>query len=262
MPRSIWKGAISFGLVTIPVGLYSATEDKTPKFKQLRESDGSAIRYKRVAETDGAEVPWDEIVKGYEVEKGRYVVFTDDEMEAAISATGSKLVDVVQFVDDAEIDPILYKSSYYLAPEKTGVKAYQILRSALEEKGKVALCKVSIRTKEQMATLRAADGVLILETMYWPDEIRAAAFEELEGEVEVRPEELAVAEMLIENLSRPFDEADWVDATRERIHEMAQKKIDGEEIVAPASPEPTKVVDLLEALKASVEATRAAREAS
>jgi DNA end-binding protein Ku len=262
MPRAIWKGAVSFGLVTIPVGLYSATENKTPKFKQLRQSDGSPIRYKRVAEADGNEVPWEDIVKGYEVEKGRYVIFTDDEMEAAISPTGSKLVDVVQFVDDEEIDPILYKSSYYLAPEKTGIKAYEILRHALHEKNKVALCKVSIRSKEQMATLRAVDDVLILETMYWPDEVRAAEFEELDGEIELRPEEVQVAEMLIENLSKPFDETEWIDATRERIEEMAQKKIDGEEIVAPESPEPTKVVDLLEALKASVEATKAAREAS
>ena len=196
------------------------------------------------------------------MEKGRYVIFTDDEMEAAISPTGSKLVDVVQFVDDEEIDPILYKSSYYLAPEKTGIKAYEILRHALREKNKVALCKVSIRSKEQMATLRAVDDVLILETMYWPDEVRAAEFEELDGEIELRPEEVQVAEMLIENLSKPFDETEWIDATRERIEVMAQKKIDGEEIVAPESPEPTKVVDLLEALKASVEATKAAREAS
>lgn len=262
MPRAIWKGAISFGLVTIPVGLYSATENKTPKFKQLRESDGSPIRYKRVAETDGEEVAWEDIVRGYEVEKGRFVIFTDDEIEAAVSATGSKLVDVLQFVDDEEIDPILYKSTYYLAPEKTGIKAYKILLRALEEGGKVALCRVSIRSKEQMATLRAMDGVLAMETMYWPDEVREADFEVLEEDVELRPEEVQVAEMLLQNLSRPFDPKEWQDATRERIEEMARKKVEGEEIVAPESPEPTKVVDLLEALKASVEATKAAREAS
>ncbi len=262
MPRSIWKGAISFGLVTIPVGLYSATENKTPRFKQLRASDGSPIRYKRVAEGDGEEVAWEDIVKGYEVDKGRYVVFTDEEIEAAVSANGSKLVDVVQFVTDAEIDPILYKSTYYLAPEKTGLKAYRILMQALEEGGKVALCRVSIRSKEQMATLRVIDGVLALETMYWPDEVRDADFEILEEEVELRPEEVAVAEMLIENLTRPFEPEEWQDATRERIEEMAHKKVEGEEIVAPESPEPTKVVDLLEALRASVEATKAAREAS
>jgi DNA end-binding protein Ku len=260
--RSIWKGAISFGLVTIPVGLYSATEDKTPRFKQLRKDDGSPIRYRRVAEADEKEVAWDDIVKGYEVEKGRYVVFTEEELEAAVSGNGSKLVDVVQFVDQSEIDPILYKSAYYLAPEKTGIKAYQILGSALEQGGKVALCRVSIRSREQMATLRAVDGVLVLETMHWPDEVREAAFEVLGQEVEVRPEEVAVAEMLVENLTRPFDPAEWVDASRERVEEMARKKVDGEEIVAPSMPEPTKVVDLLEALRASVEATKAAREAS
>lgn len=260
--RSIWKGAVSFGLVTIPVGLFSATENRTPKFKQLREADGSPIKYKRVAEHDGEEVVWDDIVKGYEVEKGRYVVFTDDELEAAASGTGSKLVDVVQFVPESEIDPILYKSSYYLAPEKTGLKAYRILLGALSDGDLVGLCKVSIRAKEQMATLRNKDGVLVMETMYWPDEVREAAFESLEEEVEVRDDELAMASMLIENMTREFDPSEWSDQTRERIEEMARKKVDGEEIVAPAVPEPTKVVDLLEALKASVEATKAARAAS
>ena len=260
--RSIWKGAISFGLVTIPVGLFSATENKTPKFKQLRESDGSPIRYKRVAEVDGEEVGWNDIVKGFEVEKGRYVVFTDEELEAAASGTGSKLVDVVQFVNDEEIDPILYKSSYYLAPEKTGLKAYKILLTALEEGGLVGLCKVSIRAKEQMATLRNTGGVLVMETMYWPDEVRRAEFETLEGEVEVRADEVAMASMLIENMTRAFEPEEWLDQSRERIEELAQRKIDGEEIIAPASPEPTKVIDLLEALKASVEATKAARRAS
>ena len=260
--RSIWKGAISFGLVTIPVGLFSATENKTPKFKQLRESDGSPIRYKRVAEVDGEEVGWNDIVKGFEVEKGRYVVFTDEELEAAASGTGSKLVDVVQFVNDEEIDPILYKSSYYLAPEKTGLKAYKILLTALEEGGLVGLCKVSIRAKEQMATLRNKGGVLVMETMYWPDEVRRAEFETLEGEVEVRADEVAMASMLIENMTRAFEPEEWLDQSRERIEELAQRKIEGEEIIAPAAPEPTKVIDLLEALKASVEATKAARRAS
>ena len=126
MPRAIWKGAINFGLVTIPVGLYTATDNKTPKFKQLRKTDHSPIRYKRVAETDGKEVEWDDIVKGYEFEKDRYVVFTDEELESA-HTEGNKLVDVIQFVDEQEIDPMFYKSSYYLAPEKTGIKAYRIL---------------------------------------------------------------------------------------------------------------------------------------
>lgn len=254
-PRAIWKGAINFGLVTIPVGMYTATENKTPKFKQLRKTDHSPIRYKRVAESDGEEVVWDDIVKGYEFEKDRYVVFTDEEL-AATTPEGSRLVDVVQFVDESEIDPMMYKSSYYLVPEKTGVKAYRILSDALAEKGRVGIAKVSIREKQHLATVRVKDGTIVMETMYWPDEIRQSEFEELESEVEVRPEEVEMAAMIIDNLTRPFEEGEWVDRTREAVEDMAAKKVAGEEIVVPESPEPTKVVDLLDALKASVEATK------
>jgi DNA end-binding protein Ku len=256
MPRSIWKGAISFGLVTIPVALYTATESKTPKFKMLRGTDHSPIKYKRVAESDGEEVVWDDIVRGYEVEKGKYVVFTDEELEAATAADGNRLVDVVQFVDESEIDPIYYKSSYYLAPERTGVKAYKILLEALKDKGRVGLAKVSIRDKQQLATVRAKDGILVMETMYWPDEIREPEFEELDGDVELRKEEVKMAQLLIDGLTAEFDPDAFKDSTREAIEVAAQKKVDGQEIVAPEAPEPTKVVDLLEALKASVEATK------
>jgi DNA end-binding protein Ku len=255
MARAIWKGAINFGLVTIPVGMYTATDDLTPKFKQLRKTDHSAIKYKRVAEADGEEVQWDDIVKGYEFEKDRYVVFTEEDLAAA-HPEGNKLVDVVQFVDESEIDPMMYKKSYYLAPEKTGIKAYKILQQALDEKGRVGIAKVSIREKQQLATIRTKDGVIVMETMYWPDEIRAAEFEEMGGEIEIRPEEVEMAASLIDNLTRPFDESVYEDPTRTVIEELASKKVAGEEIVAPASPEPTKVVDLLEALKASVEATK------
>jgi DNA end-binding protein Ku len=255
MARAIWKGAINFGLVTIPVGLYTATDNKTPKFKQLRKTDHSPIKYKRVAEVDGSEVVWDDIVKGYEFEKDRYVVFTDEELSAA-NPDGNKLVDVVQFVDESEIDAMMYKSSYFLAPENTGVKAYRILQEALAEKGRVGIAKVSIREKQQLATIRAKDGVIIMETMFWPDELRSAEFEELESEVEIRSEEVDMAAMIIDNLTRPFDPEDYQDRTRQTVEDLAAKKVAGEEIVAPSSPEPTKVVDLLEALKASVEATR------
>jgi DNA end-binding protein Ku len=241
--------------VTIPVGMYTATDDLTPKFKQLRKTDHSAIKYKRVAEADGEEVQWDDIVKGYEFEKDRYVVFTEEDLAAA-HPEGNKLVDVVQFVDESEIDPMMYKKSYYLAPEKTGIKAYKILQQALDEKGRVGIAKVSIREKQQLATIRTKDGVIVMETMYWPDEIRAAEFEEMGGEIEIRPEEVEMAASLIDNLTRPFDESVYEDPTRTVIEELASKKVAGEEIVAPASPEPTKVVDLLEALKASVEATK------
>jgi len=256
--RSIWKGAISFGLVTIPVGLYAATENKRPKFRQLRESDHSPIKYKRVAETDGEEVPYDNIVKGYEVDKGRYVVFTSDELSDIAKGVSGGIVDVVQFVDQADIDPIYYRTTYYLAPEKTGVKAYRILEKALTDKNMIGIAKVAIREKEYLATLRSDDGVILMETMYWPDEIREPAFETLEEaeDQEVREEEVKMAEMIIDNLTSNFDPSAWNDESREKIEAAAQLKIDGQEIVAPEAPQPTGVVDLMDALKASVEATK------
>jgi DNA end-binding protein Ku len=255
--RPIWKGAISFGLVTIPVGLYSATDDKRPSFKQLRESDHSPIRYKRVAEADGEEVPYERIVKGYEIDKGRYVVFTAEELAEIMKNRGAGMVDVVQFVKQEEIDPIYYRSSYYLAPEKTGIKAYKILLNALEQKDMIGLAKVAIREREYLATLRAEEGVIILETMYWPYEIREPRFETLEEDLEIRPEEVKMAEMIIDNLTAGFDPSAWQDSSREAVEAAAQTKVDGHEIVAPEAPQPTGVVDLMEALKASVEATKA-----
>jgi DNA end-binding protein Ku len=256
--RSIWKGAISFGLVTIPVGLYSAVSDKRPKFKQLRESDHSPIRYKRVAETDGTEVPYENIVKGYEFEKGRYVVFTGEELSDIMKGLTGGIVDVVQFVSQDEIDPIYYRSSYYLAPEKTGVKAYQLLLRALEEKAMVGIAKVAIREREYLATVRADEGVIILETMYWPDEIREPHFATLEEDIEIRDEEVKMAEMVIDNLTTAFDPSAWHDTSREAVEAAAQQKIDGQEIVAPDTPQPTGVVDLMDALRASIEATKQA----
>lgn len=256
--RPIWKGAVSFGLVTIPVGLYRATEDKRPKFRQLRENDHSPIKQKRVAENDGQEVAYENLVKGYEVDKGRYVVFTPQEVSEIMSRGGPGTVDVVQFVNQEEIDPVYYRASYYLAPEKTGAKAYKILLGALEDKGMVGLARVAIREREYPAVLRAEEGVLIMETMYWPDEIREPAFEILEEDIELRDEEIAMAGMIIDNLAGSFDPTEWIDESRELVEVAAQKKVDGEEIVTTgdAAPAPG-VVDLMEALKASVEATKA-----
>ena len=256
--RPIWKGAVSFGLVTIPVGLYSATENKRPKFRQLRESDHSPIKYTRVAESDGIEVPYENIVKGYEIDKGRFVVFSSDELAEIMKGITGGIVDVVQFVDQTEIDPVYYRSTYYLAPEKTGVKAYKILLRALEDKNMVGIARVAIREREYPATLRADEGVLVMETMYWPDEIREPHFETLEEDVEIRDEEVQMAEMIIDNLTSTFDPSAWNDETREAVEAAAQRKVDGQEIVAPEAPQPTGVVDLMDALKASVEATKAA----
>ena len=256
--RPIWKGAVSFGLVTIPVGLYRATEDKRPRFRQLRDSDHSPVKQKRVAETDGTEVPYDNIVKGYEIDKGRYVVFTADELADVMKKGTGGIVDVVQFVEQSEIDPIYYQTSYYLAPEKTGVKAYKILLMALEDKGMVGLARVAIRDREYPAVLRSDEGVLIMETMYWPDEIREPVFEILDENIELRDEEMAMAGLIIDNLRAPFDPTEWIDESRQLLEVAAQRKVDGEEIVttADAAPAPG-VIDLMEALKASVEATKA-----
>jgi DNA end-binding protein Ku len=254
--RPIWKGAISFGLVTIPVGLYSATENKRPSFRQLRDSDHSRIRYKKVAEADGEEVPNDNIVKGYEVDKERYVVFTSDELQEIMKGLTGGIVDVVQFVDRSDIDPIYFQSSYYLAPEKSGVKAYRLLLAGLEERNMVGVAKVAIREREYLATLRAEEGVIILETMYWPDEIREPSFETLEAEIEIRDEEMKMATMIIDNLAGTFDPSAWHDESREAVEAAAAAKIEGQEIVAPQVSEPTGVVDLMEALRASVEATK------
>ncbi len=203
--RPIWKGAISFGLVTIPVGLYSATEDKRPKFRQLRDTDNSRIRYKRVAEKDGVEVPYENIVKGYEIDKDRYVVFTSQELSDIMKGISGGIVDVVQFVNQSEIDAIYYKKSYYLAPDETGAKAYRILHVALARKNMVAIARVAIREREQMATLRAEEDAIVLEIMHWPDEIREPLFEHLDTPLEIRNEELEMAEMIIDNLTSPFD---------------------------------------------------------
>jgi len=260
--RPVWKGAISFGLVSIPVVLYSATADRRPKFKQLRHSDRSPIRYKRVAEVDGQEVPWSEIVRGYEVDRGAYVVFTDSELSAAgIGRKGLPLIEVLRFVEGTEIDPVYYKSSYYLKPEKTGLRAYRILLEALRAAGRVGVARFSMRGKEHLSTLRFHQESLLLETMFWPDEIRETPAPDQDEEVDIRPEEVEMAKLLIETMSGPFVGDDYKDKTRENIEEAARLKVEGKEVVSvEAATEPGEVVDLLAALKASVEATRLAAE--
>src|SRR5216117_518137 len=199
-PRAMWKGAISFGLVTIPVAVFPATEEKSLKFNQLHDEDSGRIRYKRVCEIDGQEVSFEHIAKGFEYEKGHYVVLTDDDLEK-VPLESSRSIDIQQFVDLEEIDPILYKKTYYLVPEETGAKAYALLRQAMSEDGKVGIEKVSFRDKEHLAALRFKDRVFVLETMFWPDEIRAAEFDALDKDARVRPQEVEMARTLIDNLT-------------------------------------------------------------
>ena len=255
-PRAMWKGAISFGLVTIPVAVFPATEEKSLKFNQLHDEDMGRIRYKRVCAVDGEEVEYDHIVKGYEVEKDRYVIVTDEDLEA-VPVESSRGIDIQQFVDLEEIDPMLFKKSYYLVPDETGAKAYALLRRALAEESKVGIAKVSFRDKEHLAALRFKDKVFVLETMYWPDEIRAAEFETVEADGKVRGNEVEMAKQLIASLSEPWNPERYKDEYREALIGIVEKKLAGEPIEIPEEIPPARVVDLMAALKASVEAAKA-----
>jgi len=259
--KTIWKGAISFGLVTIPVRVYGATEAKSLRFHQLHAPDGGRIRYKRVCSVDGEEVDYSEIVKGYEYEKDHYVTLTDEELDA-LPVTTARAIEIERFVEGDEIDPIYFQKAYYLVPEGTGVKAYHLLREAMADDGKVALAKVAFRDKEHLATLRLRDKVFVLETMFWPDEIRAARFEELDEQVELRPQEIRMARSLIESLTDEFKPQDFRDDYRAALEDLVAKKVQGEEITYAEEAEPSKVVDLMEALRASVEAAKAGKPAA
>lgn len=263
--RSIWKGAISFGLVSIPVKLYSATQAKDVTFHQVRRSDGSRIKYKRVAATDGEEVEYADIAKGYELASGETVVLTDDDFKE-LPLTTSKAIDVLQFVPLEQVDPIYFEKSYYLEPDKAGTKPYVLLRQALEDSGKVAIVKIALRNRESLAALRVRDGVFVIETMLWPDEVREAEFEFLDEDVEVRSQELAMAASLIETLTGDFDPSEYRDGYREALEQVIEAKVAGKEVTAPAEAQPDSgtVVDLMAALRASVDAAkgRAQSEAS
>jgi DNA end-binding protein Ku len=253
--KTMWRGAISFGLVSIPIRVYTATEEKTLRFNQLHEKDHGRIRYQRVCAKDGQEVPYDEIVKGYEYEKDRYVILSDDDLDA-VPVQSTRNIDIQQFVDQAEIDPIYYKKTYYLGPEEAGVKAYQLLVESLREGEKVGVAKVSFRDKEHLAAIRLMDNLLVLDTMFWPDEIREAKFEELDKEVRVSDKEVSMAESLIDNLTESWNPAAYTDEYREALLDIVEKKVAGEEIEEVEPVEPARVVDLMDALKQSVEATK------
>jgi DNA end-binding protein Ku len=251
----MWKGAISFGLVTIPVSVYPATEEKTLRFNQLHDEDGGRIRMKRVCSVDGEEVGYDHIVKGYEYEKDRYVILTDDDFDK-VPVESSRQIDIQQFVDLEDIDPMLYKKSYYLVPEETGAKAYALLREAMNRASKVGIAKVSFRDKEHLAALRFSEESFVLETMYWPDEIREADFGGVDVDQKIRDNELDMAQTLIDNLTADWDPGQYTDEYREGLLGIVEAKINGEEIEVVEAEPAAKVVDLMEALKASVAAAK------
>src|SRR5205085_1104396 len=258
--RSIWKGAISFGLVSIPVKLYSATEEKDVSFHQVHREDGGRIRYKRVCQIDGDEVPYSDIAKGYELPSGEVVVLTDEDF-ADLPLSTSRAIDVLEFVPLEQVDPLYFAKSYYLEPDAAGTKPYVLLRQALENSGRVALVKVALRQRETLATLRVRDGVFVLEMMLWPDEIREPSFGFLDDDIDVRQQELAMAQSLIDTLSGDFKPEQYSDNYREALQALIEAKIAGREVVAP--PEPVSdagtVVDLRAALRASVEAAKQGR---
>jgi DNA end-binding protein Ku len=257
--RSIWTGAISFGMVTIPVKLYTATQPKDVRFRLLHKDDHAPIEEKRFCTADGKEVAWDDLVRGYEVSKGEFIVLDPEEIDAA-KPESSTTIDIGDFVEAAEIDPVYFEKSYFLEPTEVGAKPFSLLKRALEETERVALARVTIRTRERLATLRAYEDTLMLETMFWPDEIRSTGALDLpEGaETTVRAKELEMARSLVANLADKFRPEAYTDAYRTALESLIEQKMRGETRRSKRrKPEP-KVIDLMDALKASVDAAKSA----
>src|SRR5215216_1679328 len=260
MPRSMWSGAISFGLVNVPVKLYSAVSRKTVRFHQLNGKTGHRIAQKRVDPTTGEEVAYDDIVKGYELSKERYVVITPDELDA-LDPEKTRTIDIEDFVDLADIDPVYYDHPYYLVPDKGAAKAYGLLLNAMKESGKVAVARVVLRSKEQLVAIRPAPGdVLMMETMIFADEVVAPdQIDDLpeSKELKASDRELKMAQQLIDSLSSDFAPEKYRDEYREKVLELIERKAAGEEIaVQPEAPKPKKVPDLMAALEASLAAVK------
>ncbi|HEX5543785.1 MAG TPA: Ku protein [Micromonospora sp.] len=257
--RAIWKGAVSFGLVSIAVKVYSATEEKDIRFHQVHQADGGRIRYKRVCSIDGEEVSYGEIAKGYDLGGGEMVILTDEDF-AGLPLSTSRAIDVLEFVPTEQVDPILYNKAYFLEPDGASTKLYVLLRDALAESEQVAIVKVALRQREQLATLRVRDGVLLLNTMLWPDEVRTPHFRFLSEKIEVRPPELAMANSLIDSMTTDFQADLFTDDYRAALQEVIDAKVEGRAVVQPEEVQvPPPAVDLMAALQASVERARVAR---
>jgi DNA end-binding protein Ku len=254
--RAIWKGAISFGLVNIPVGLYTATRGRNElKFQMLRESDLSPIRYKRIAEADGKEVPWEHIVKGYQYEKGQYVVVTEKDFER-VNIKSNQMVDIREFVNLDDIDPMFFDEPYYLAPEKGGEKAYALLRDALKDSGKVGIAKVSIRTREHLAAVKPNGHALVLELMHFPDELADTKELPIPDKVQVGKKEMTMAGNLIEGMTDKWQPEKYHDEYKQALLKLIEEKVaaGGKELPVEkgARPKPTKVIDLVSVLQQSL----------
>ncbi|SFT15560.1 Ku protein [Paenibacillus sp. BC26] len=254
--HTVWKGAISFGLVHVPVKMFSATEDKDISLKMIHRDCGSNISYIRKCPTCDVEVDWDAIVKGYEYEKGRYVLFEKDELES-LSSDATKTITILDFVALEEIDPIYFQKTYYLSPDQAGGNAYNLLMEAMRQSGRIGIAKVSIRSKSSLAAIRIIDDCLAMETIFYPDEIRSVdQVPGLPETVNVNEKELMMARMLIEQLSTPFEPAKYTDDYRERLMDLIQHKIAGEDVRVAPEQQRTNVLDLMAALQASLEAVK------
>jgi DNA end-binding protein Ku len=254
----MWKGGISFGLVMIPVRLYAATEQKDIAFRQVHRADGGRIRFRRFCSVCGEEVPYEDVVKGYELSTGEMVVLDDEDL-ADLPLPTTKSIEVLHFAPAEQLDPILFNRSYFVEPEAAGARAYVLLRDALEQSGRIAIAQVALRQRESLATLRSRDGVLVLETLLWPDEIRAAVFPFIQQEIEVRPQELTMAASLIDSMTSDFDPDAHHDGYREALAEVVDAKVQGRELAQPGALEiaagPT--TSLADALRASLAAAQA-----
>lgn len=260
--RSIWTGAISFGMVAIPVKLYAATGENDIKFHQVHREDGGRIQYRRICSADGAEVPYADIAKGYELPTGDTIVITDDDLEELPLATAHR-IEVLHFTPAGQLDPILSHKSYYLEPAPAGAHAYVLFRDALERSGRIAISKIAIRQREALAAIRAQNGVLILETLLWPDEVRSPDFRFLGETVDIRDQEIQMAASLIDAMTSDFDPSAYTNAYREALETLVAARIAGNEVIRaaeaiaaggkPAGPP----ADLTEILRASVEAAKA-----
>lgn len=260
--RSVWRGAISFGLVTIAVRLYTAVEEHDFRFNQVHREDGGRIKYKRVCSVCGNEVEFSDITKGYELDDGRMVIMENEDFDKLPVKT-DKSIDVLEFVPAEEIDPIYFQKTYYLEPDKAAARPYVLLRDALVKTGQLAVVKITIRQKETLATIRARDDVLVMHTMLWPDEIRKAEFDFLDQNVEVRPQELKMATSLVESMAGDFDPDTFTDDYRDALEKVIAAKAEGAELPEqPEAEEKGDVIDLMTALERSVEKAKAGRKST
>ncbi len=252
MPRSIWNGVISFGMVSIPVKLYSATESKAISFHLLHDKDNSRIKEVKWCPVEDKPVDWDELVRGYEYAKGKYVKMTDEDFES-LPLPSKHTIDVSAFVQSAEIDPVYYEKSYYLEPDEAAAKPFVLFMRALTDKQMVAVATITIRNKERLCALRPLGGTLMLDTLLYPDEIRVSADSEL-PKAKISKPEIDMAHNLIDIMTKPFNPEEYHDHYREALKKVIEAKLEGHELVeAPELAAPGKVIDLMEALRASVE---------